>query len=242
MGNKASLYRMDTPKHLCPYGLKSLHLLKKRGFDVSDHLLKSAEETEAFKQQHQVKTTPQTFIDGVRIGGYDDLKAYFGVAKNKDEPTYVPVITIYGMACLMALAIGWVYLSPFTLFSFVQMFVALAMCMLAVQKLRDLSAFSLRFITYDLIAMSYVPYAYIYAFVEALGGLGMLANAPIWLICPPILFIGVVGIISIVKAVYIESRELKCACVGGSGEVPLGMVSLLENSLMVGVAVWMLVR
>jgi hypothetical protein len=41
------------------------------------------------------------------------------------------------------------------------------------------------------------------------------------------------------KAVYIEKRELKCACVGGSSNVPLGFVSLTENLMMIGMAVWM---
>ena len=41
------------------------------------------------------------------------------------------------------------------------------------------------------------------------------------------------------KAVYIDKRELKCACVGGSSNVPLGFVSLTENLMMIGMAVWM---
>ena len=36
------------------------------------------------------------------------------------------------------------------------------------------------------------------------------------------------------KAVYIDKRELKCACVGGSSNVPLGFVSLTENLMMIG--------
>jgi hypothetical protein len=43
------------------------------------------------------------------------------------------------------------------------------------------------------------------------------------------------------KAVYIDKRELKCACVGGDSNVPLGFVSLTENVMMVAMAVWMLV-
>ncbi|MEL0210417.1 MAG: glutaredoxin, partial [Novosphingobium sp.] len=38
----------------------------------------------------------------------------------------------------------------------------------------------------------------------------------------------------------VQKRELKCACVGGSGRVPLGFVSLTENVVMVGMALWML--
>ena len=34
----AILYRMDTPDHVCPYGLKSRHLLRRKGYDVEDHL------------------------------------------------------------------------------------------------------------------------------------------------------------------------------------------------------------
>jgi len=45
----------------------------------------------------------------------------------------------------------------------------------------------------------------------------------------------------VLKAVYVDKREIKCACVGSSGSVPLGFVSLTENVMMVGMGVWMLV-
>jgi hypothetical protein len=58
---------------------------------------------------------------------------------------------------------------------------------------------------------------------------------------PVALFIGTVGAVSVFKAVYIDKRELKCACVGGDTNVPLGFVSLTENVMMVAMAIWMLV-
>jgi hypothetical protein len=39
--------------------------------------------------------------------------------------------------------------------------------------------------------------------------------------------------------VYIDKRGLKCACVGGSSNVPLGFLSLTENLMMIAMAVWM---
>jgi glutaredoxin-related protein len=43
-----------------------------------------------------VETTPQAFIGGERIGGYDDLREHFGKAvKAKDETSYQPVIAIF---------------------------------------------------------------------------------------------------------------------------------------------------
>ena len=52
-------------------------------------------------------------------------------------------------------------------------------------------------------------------------------------------FIGAVGAASVIKAVYIDKRSIKCACVGGAANVPLGFVSLTENLMMAGMAVWM---
>jgi hypothetical protein len=56
---------------------------------------------------------------------------------------------------------------------------------------------------------------------------------------PIALFIGTIGAASVFKAVYIDRRELKCACVGGSSNVPLGFISLTENLMMMGMALWM---
>jgi glutaredoxin len=75
---QATLYRMVMAEQVCPYGQESLELLKSEGFEVEDKWLTSREQTDAFQEQHDVKTTPQTFINGKRIGGQDELKQYFG--------------------------------------------------------------------------------------------------------------------------------------------------------------------
>ncbi len=50
------------------------------------------------------------------------------------------------------------------------------MCLLAVQKLRDVESFSTMFLNYDLLARRWVPYGYLYPFGEALAGVLMLAG------------------------------------------------------------------
>ena len=55
----AVLHRMVLPDHVCPYGLKALDLLKRRGFTVEDRPLTTRAETDAFKAEHGVATTPQ---------------------------------------------------------------------------------------------------------------------------------------------------------------------------------------
>jgi len=49
MKKKADIYRMVTPDHLCPWGIKALDLLKRNGFEVTDHRLKSMEANKKFK-------------------------------------------------------------------------------------------------------------------------------------------------------------------------------------------------
>jgi len=239
----AKLYRMVMDKHICPYGLKAKWLLEHEGYAVEDHWLKTREETDAFKAKHGVKITPQTFVKGERIGGYDDTRQFLGKeVADKDAVTYSPVIAIFAMCALMALALSWAAFRELLTLRAAEWFVALSMCVLAIQKLRDLDSFATMFLGYDLLARKWVPYAWLYPFGEALAGILMLAGALDWISVPVALTIGSIGAVSVFYAVYIQKRELKCACVGGSSNVPLGFVSLTENVFMVAMGVWMWVK
>jgi len=241
MKKTAKLYRMHTNDHICPYGLRSKDLLERKGFEVEDHKLTSRDETDEFKKKHNVKTTPQTFIDEKKVGGYDDLRDYFDMGPaGQTGTTYTPVLAIFAVAFLMGLATSFAYTASFNAIKVIELFVAYSMTILAIQKQRDLYAFSNSFITYDLLAMRHIRYAYIYPFAEAFAGIGMLASISGLIVGPVSLFIGTIGAVSVFKAVYIDKRELKCACVGGDSNVPLGFVSLTENLFMIGAGAWML--
>ncbi|MBW3098983.1 MauE/DoxX family redox-associated membrane protein [Pseudohoeflea coraliihabitans] len=240
MAKTAQLYRMVMDDHVCPYGLKSKHLLEKEGYTVEDHHLTSRAETDAFRAEHDVKTTPQTFIDGKRIGGHDDLLAHFGrQVKDPEATTYRPVIAIFAVAALMALALGLGLLGTVLHIRVLEWFIAISMCFLAVQKLQDVESFSTMFLNYDLLAQRWVPYGRIYPFGEALAGILMVGGILSFISVPVALFIGTIGAVSVFKAVYIDRRELKCACVGGASNVPLGFVSLTENLMMIAMGLWM---
>jgi hypothetical protein len=130
--------------------------------------------------------------------------------------------------------------TPFTLRA-VQWFIAFSMVVLALLKLQDVEKFSTMFLNYDLLAKRWVPYATIYPFAEGLAGILMASGALDIVSIPIALFIGTIGAVSVFKAVYVEKRELKCACVGGSSNVPLGFISLTENLMMIAMALWMMV-
>ena len=72
----ATIYRMVLPDHVCPFGVRAKQMLEEAGFQVDDRVLSSRAEVDAYKEERGVDTTPQISIDGVDIGGSDDLERY----------------------------------------------------------------------------------------------------------------------------------------------------------------------
>jgi glutaredoxin 3 len=71
---RATLYRMELPDHVCPFGLRARDLLEANGYEIKERVLRSREEVDRFEEDQRVSTTPQIFIEGERIGGCDELE------------------------------------------------------------------------------------------------------------------------------------------------------------------------
>ena len=105
--------------------------------------------------------------------------------------------------------------------------------------MQDVDQFSTMFLNYDLLAKRWMPDGKVYPYGEALAGILMTAGILPWISAPVALFIGTIGPVSVFKAVYIDKRELTCACVGGGSNVPLGFILLTENLMMMFMGIWM---
>jgi len=218
------LYRMDLPDHACPWGLKALTLLQEQQIPFEDHRLTSQAAVQAFKDQHGVATTPQVFSNGRRIGGYSDLAALLQVKAEAAEVSYTPVIAVFATALLVDLAAD----------GGVMGFMGYSLAMLALLKLMDVAAFASSFIKYDLLSQRLPAYARLYPGLELLVALGFLSGqvaAGTGLLA---VLLGLVGMVSVYKAVVIDKLALNCACVGGNSRAPLGVVSFAENLMMAG--------
>ena len=236
----AVLYRMVMPEHVCPWGLKAKDLLERSGYEVDDRHLKTRAETDAFKAEHDVPTTPQVFIGGERIGGYDDLRRYLGKRVADPKATsYRPVVVLFALTALAALAESYAVTGQLLTARALQWFIAFSMVVLSLLKLQNVDSFSAMFLNYDMLARRWVPYSYVYPYAEGLAGILMISGALKWVSVPVALFIGTIGAVSVFKAVYIDKRELKCACVGGSSNVPLGFETQTENQKKNEKAIWM---
>lgn len=243
MSKQATIYRMVTPEHLCPWGVKAKDLLRRNGYKVVDRHLKTAEANEAYKKEHGYDETPQIFFDGERLGGYDALREHLGLKHDpKEGESYQPIVAVFAVTLGLALTTCWAEQGTLPWLRVAELFIAFSMAVLGILKLQDLLSFATGFVQYDLVARRYVPYAYVYPFVEAGAGVLMIAGLATWVAAPAALIVSTIGAVSIIKAVYVEKRDLNCACVGGGSNVPLGFVSLTENLMMMVIAIWMIVK
>ncbi|MFN9620830.1 MAG: MauE/DoxX family redox-associated membrane protein, partial [Synechococcaceae cyanobacterium] len=158
------LYRMDLPDHACPWGLRAVRLLQEQHIPFEDHPLRSEAEVAAFKMAEGVATTPQVFAGAERIGGYTDLAARLGVRPESAPVSYTPVLAVFATAALMDLALG----------AGMAGFMGIAICLLAMLKLMDVSAFAASFRKYDLLSQRWPAWARLYPGMELLVGLGVL--------------------------------------------------------------------
>ncbi|MGM8889189.1 hypothetical protein ACS8FD_24885, partial [Psychrobacter sp. 1U2] len=156
--------------------------LKHAGYDIVDRHITTQDQNSLVKDTLGVETTPQTFIEGKRIGGNEELQVFLGnsEAKSNDDTTYAPIIAIFSVTALMSLALCWALSISVLSMQALMWFVALSMCVLAIKKLEDLESFTTGFLGYDLLARRVVRYAYVYPFLEAIAGIAMLADQP-WL-------------------------------------------------------------
>ena len=99
-------------------------------------------------------------------------------------------------------------------------------------KLMDVSSFAISFAKYDLITQRVKSWAKIYPGIELLIGLGFLTSPPPAIAGWAALLIGIPGMASVIKAVYVDKLALNCACVGGNTKTPLGIISFTEYAML----------
>jgi len=82
----------------------------------------------------------------------------------------------------------------------------------------------------------------IYPFCELLIGISFLNSSPPFLIIFIAFILGISGIISGFKAVYLDKLKLNYACISGYSKTSLGVISFIENLLMAIMSVLILIK
>jgi len=99
-------------------------------------------------------------------------------------------------------------------------------------KILDIKGFSMSFRMYDPLAKKAPIYGYIYPFIEVLLGMMLLIRFEVNIAL--ILTVIVLGITSIgVTQTLINKRNIKCACLGTTLNLPMTEATFIENALMI---------
>ena len=83
----------------------------------------------------------------------------------------------------------------------------------------DIEAFGTSYKKYDLISSKFDSWIYIYPFCELLIGISFLNSSPPFLIIFIAFILGISGIISGFKAVYLDKLKLNYACISGYSKI-----------------------
>ena len=107
-------------------------------------------------------------------------------------------------------------------------------------KLLDVSAFADAFMMYDVLAKRSRAYALAYPFVELALGVAYLADfRPVPTNAVTLVVMGV-GAVGVVRALMAE-RAIRCACLGSVFNLPMTLVTFVEDGLMAAMAAAMLI-
>lgn len=153
---------------------------------------------------------------------------------------FIPLISIFSVI-IVCTFVRALLQPPATLVSISYDFMGFFFLIFGAFKLFKLRDFVTAFAEYDLIARFIRVYGYVYPFIEIAFGILYLAhvNNP-WLHGAVIVLLGctLIGVLPEV----IQGKKITCACLGTVFKLPMTYVTVIENLLMIGMAVLMLLK
>ncbi|MBH51497.1 MAG: heavy metal transporter [Candidatus Marinimicrobia bacterium] len=128
-----------------------------------------------------------------------------------------------------------------TLDNFMMDFMGLFYIVFSFFKFLDYKNFPKSFSMYDPLAKNISIYGWIYPFIETFLGLMFLFRIEIFLslvLTIVLLFITTIGVIKVLT----NKEEIQCACLGTAIKLPMTIATLIENSIMIIMAIITIIR
>jgi copper chaperone CopZ len=153
--------------------------------------------------------------------------------------TYKPLILVFFYILLVTLTIE-IANSEFILHRFMPNFMAGFFLVFSFFKLLDLRGFASSYSMYDLLAKKMSAYGFIYPFIELSLGTAYLLGYRPTIINAITLIVMSFSSIGVILAVM-NKTKIRCACLGTGFNLPMTTVTIIEDLLMAGMALWMLI-
>ena len=147
---------------------------------------------------------------------------------------YITAVSLIVAGDMAARSVDWML--------FMRVFMAGFFLVFSFFKLLNLKGFADTYAGYDLLAMRWRGYGYVYPFIELGLGLAFAANVfPLFVNGLTVLVMGF-STLGVVKAL-LDRKSIRCACLGTVLNLPMTTVTVIEDLLMVamsGAMVWIL--
>ncbi|WP_299434649.1 heavy-metal-associated domain-containing protein [uncultured Aquimarina sp.] len=149
-----------------------------------------------------------------------------------------PLFLIFGYITIATVLLNH---NPWRIDDFMLDFMGLFYVVFSFFKLLDLQGFSQSFRMYDPLAKVLPIYGWTYPFIEV--GLGLMFLMRFKITIALGVTIIVLGITTIgVTKVLVDKKSIQCACLGTALKLPMTKATFIENTIMLVMAIWMLMK
>jgi copper chaperone CopZ len=152
--------------------------------------------------------------------------------------TYQPLVLVFTYILIVTFAVEISH-GSFVLDRWMPNFMAGFFIVFSFFKLLDLTGFASSYAMYDILAKKVYAYGLVYPFIELGLGLGYLLQWQPLLINFATLIVMGFSTVGVVLAV-VKKQKIKCACLGTGFNLPMSTVTIIEDLLMVAMAMLML--
>lgn len=152
--------------------------------------------------------------------------------------TYKPILLIFAFITGVSGIVSYHHESVHWM-QFMNIFMAGFFLVFSLFKFLDLKGFANSYAMYDIVAKKIPAYGFVYPFLElALGIAYLVSFNPVFTNWATIIVMGVSSI-GVIESV-LNKKKIQCACLGAVFNLPMSTVTIIEDLLMVGMAVLML--
>jgi copper chaperone CopZ len=141
----------------------------------------------------------------------------------------------------LLLVIGLIAIASFAAQDWMNAFMGGFFAVFGALKLLDIPAFANAYARYDIIAKRFKPWGYAYPVIETALGLAFLFHFQLPIMLWVALALSSIGAIGVIQA-NLSKQTIQCACLGTAIQLPMSVVTVIENLGMAVMTAWMIWR
>lgn len=162
-----------------------------------------------------------------------------GIEEASSWTVYKPLLLVFTYLILVASIGAWSTEEGFDWMKWMRYFMGGFFIVFSFFKFLDLRGFADSYAMYDFLAKNVKAYGFIYPFIELVLGIALLTNfKPEFTYIATIIVMGFSSL-GVIWSVF-NKQEIRCACLGVVFNLPMSTVTIIEDGLMMVMAMFML--